>query len=134
MKKRMSRAELNVMYALNDGKPHSQAEICRDWSVPKTTLNTIVKRWEELGYLYQKAIPGKKREMQLILTGQGEKYVSEIMANVYRAEDKALRETIEAYSDEFIEALEFFGKAIRKSFETSEKNDPQKTQGSQQEV
>lgn len=119
-KKRMSRAELNFMYALDDGKWHSQAEICRDWQVPKTTLSTIVKRWKKLEYLRQEVILENRREKQLILTEQGKQYVSAAMKNLYHAESNALSATIAQYSDEFIEVLEFFGKALRDSFETED--------------
>ena len=34
---------LTLLYALDDGKTHSQIEISREWLIPKTTLNTIVK-------------------------------------------------------------------------------------------
>lgn len=56
-RKRMSRARLNLMYALGDRNPHSQVEICRDWMVPKTTLNTIVKQWENWAISGRKPFP-----------------------------------------------------------------------------
>ena len=34
-KKRLSDAELCIMYALDDGEPHSQKEIAEEWLVPK---------------------------------------------------------------------------------------------------
>ena len=49
-KKKLAYSELCVMYALDDGKPHSQREISQEWLVPKTTVNTIVKRWKKRGY------------------------------------------------------------------------------------
>lgn len=32
---------LTLMYALNDGKVHTQKQICEQFSIPKTTINTI---------------------------------------------------------------------------------------------
>lgn len=116
-KKRLFDAELNVMYALDDGKEHSQAEISRDWLVPKTTVNTIVKRWEKEGYVVQQHIQGKRREMQIVLTEAGKEYARTLMTSLYRAEDAALKKTIERYSDEFISAIEYFGSALREEFE-----------------
>ncbi len=120
-KRRISRAELNVMYALDDGAPHSQAELSRDWLVPKTTVNTIIKRWERLGYLVQTPVPGKRREMQITLTDRGKEYVGEFTEIIRRAEDTALRETVRRYSGEFIEAVEYFGKTFREAFEGAER-------------
>lgn len=35
--------EFFFLYALSDGKPHTQKEICDLWLIPKTTLNTVVR-------------------------------------------------------------------------------------------
>lgn len=116
-KKRVSRAELCVMYALDDGEFHSQREISEEWLVPKTSVNTIVKRWEKEGYLTMSAIPGKRREMQIMLTDTGREYAKGFLAFVYEAEQKALQKTVENYSVEFVNAIEFFGRSIKEAFE-----------------
>lgn len=36
---------------------------------------------------------------------------------IYKAEDKALSKTLERYSEEFIEALEYFGESLQDAFE-----------------
>ena len=105
------------MYALDDGQPHSQREISQEWLVPKTSVNTIVKRWEKEGYLTMTPIPGKRREMQILLTDSGRTYAKSFLGFLYRAEDTALKKTIDKYSDEFIEVLEFFGSSLKQAFE-----------------
>ena len=121
-KKRLSDAELCIMYALDDGQPHSQKEICDEWLVPKTTVNTIAKKWEAQGYLTLTPIPGKSREMHIMLTDAGRDYAKSFMGFLYRAEDIALKKTIEKYSDEFIEAIEFFGASLKEAFDEDLKN------------
>jgi len=116
-KKKLSDAQLCVMYALDDGKPHSQREISQQWLVPKTSVNTIVKRWEKEGYLTLTPIAGKRREMQIMLTEEGRSYAKSFLGFLYRAEDIALKKTIEAYSDTFIDVLEYFGKCLQEAFE-----------------
>ena len=32
-----------LLYALDDGKPHSQSKICDEWLFPRTTINTIIR-------------------------------------------------------------------------------------------
>ena len=110
-------SELCLMYALDDGSAHSQKQICQDWLIPKTTLNTIIKQWEQSGYLRLSAIPGKRRELTVQLTDAGKAYAKPFLDVVYRAEDEALRQTIERYSERFIEAMEYYGAALRDSFE-----------------
>lgn len=116
-KKKVSDAELCLMYALDDGKPHSQREISVEWQVPKTTVNTITKRWENEGLLIQTPVPGKRREMEITLTEQGKAYAKEFMAFLYQAEDIALVKTLEKYGTEFIDAIEFFGASLKDAFE-----------------
>lgn len=116
-RKKISDAELSVMYALDDGKPHSQREISREWLVPKTTVNTIVKRWEKEGLLTQTPIQGKRREMNIMLTDTGREYAKSFMSFLYKAEDKALKKTLDKYSDEFIEVIEYFGESLKEAFE-----------------
>lgn len=115
-KKRLSDAELCILYALDDGQPHSQKEICEEWLVPKTTINTITNKWRSQGLLTLTPIPGKRREMQITLTETGKQYAGEILSFIYRAEDKALGKTLEKYSDTFIEALEYFGESLKEAF------------------
>ena len=116
-KRRLSDAELCILYALDDGQPHSQKEICEKWLVPKTTVNTITKKWEAQGLLTLAAISGKRREMQITLTDSGKAFSQEILDFIYRAEDTALTKTLDKYSDPFIEALEYFGAELKKAFE-----------------
>ncbi len=116
-KKRLSDAELCFMYALDDGLPHSQKEIAEKWLVPKTTVNTITKRWEKEGLLSQTIIPGKRREMQITLTDAGKAYSNNILSFLYEAENEALVKTIEKYSPAFIDALEFYGAKLKDAFE-----------------
>lgn len=116
-KRRLSDAELCILYALDDGQPHSQKEICEKWLVPKTTINTITKKWEAQGLLTLNAIHGKRREMQVTLTDTGKVFSKEILDFLYRAEDKALIKTLDKYSDTFIDALEYFGENLKEAFE-----------------
>ncbi|MBO5244564.1 MAG: MarR family transcriptional regulator [Selenomonadales bacterium] len=126
-KKKLSDAELCVMYALDDGKPHSQREIAQDWLVPKTSVNTIVKRWEKAGLLTLTPIAGKRREMHILLTEEGRAYAKELMGFLYRAEDKALTKTLDKYSDTFIEAIEFFGASLKEAFDEETAVDREKS-------
>lgn len=116
-KRKVSDAELCVMCALDDGEPHSQREISQEWLTPKTSVNTIVKRWEKEGLVSLVPIPGKRREMHMILTDAGRDYAKQFLGFLYRAEEKALQKTIEKYSDSFIEAIEFFGESLKQAFD-----------------
>lgn len=85
--------------------------------MPKTTINTITKHWENKGLPVQTPIPGKRREMQITLTDAGKEYAKNFMLFIYKAEDAALQKTMDRYSDVFIEALEHFKENLKEAFE-----------------
>lgn len=116
--------ELWLMYALNDGAPHSQKQICEEWGFPRTTLNTVTKKCEAEGYLTLSPIPGKRREMQICLTEKGIDYVNQILDVIYRAENRAMEKILERYSADFIDILEEFVECLKAAFE--EENDIRK--------
>lgn len=116
----MKESELCLMYALDDGMPHSQKQISKEWLVPKTTLNTIVKQWERQGLLTLSTIPGKRRELQISLTQSGKEHTQKSLKFLYCAEEKAIAKTLERYSEVFIEAVEYYCAALKEEFENSD--------------
>ncbi len=109
-------SEMWLMYALDDGEPHSQKSLCRQWGFSKTTLNSTVKRLESQGILIQQPISGKRREKHILLTAAGKEYAKNILDPVYEAESDAISETLKKYPDQnFIEVFEFFGKCLKKT-------------------
>ena len=51
-----------VLYALNDDEKHSQKDICDGWSIPRTTINTIIKDLEQQQMVEMIPIFGKRRK------------------------------------------------------------------------
>ena len=98
---------LTLLYALDDGKLHSQKEICEQWYIPKTTLNTIVKEYTKAGYIYLKA-DNHKKEKEICLTENGQKHARKILSQVYELEQLAMKRTLDSVSDKFIGDFEEF--------------------------
>lgn len=91
-----------ILYALNDGKSHSQKEISLSWDIPITTINTIVKELINDGYVDLIHIEGTRREMNIILTDSGKEYSKKVLRDVYLIEEKvyeALGEKIRINDD-----------------------------------
>ena len=80
-----------ILYALNDGKSHSQKDISISWDIPITTINTIVKELNNDGYVDLIHIPGKRREMNIILTEKGKEYSKDILKDIYEIEEKVFK-------------------------------------------
>ncbi len=77
-----------LLYALADGRHYSQKQLCEEWSVPRTTLNTIVRECKEQGYL--ELLPTGGKEKNIRLTDAGKLWASTIIAPIIQAEERAL--------------------------------------------
>lgn len=95
---------LSVLYALDDGKPHTQAQIARDWLIPRSTVNTVVKELVALGYARLTKLNDKEKWVEL--TAEGEVYAKAALKELYDAEIAAIDKTIEVFSPAFVDALE----------------------------
>lgn len=95
---------LSVLYALDDGKPHTQAQIARDWLIPRSTINTVVKELVALGYARLTKLNDKEKWVEL--TAEGEVYAKAALKELYDAEIAAIDKTIEVFSPAFVDALE----------------------------
>ena len=107
---------LALLYALDDGKPHSQKQICEDWLIPKTTVNTVVKELQEAGYITL-LLEDNTREKKILLTDSGKSYTEELLKKVYAAEQEALNRTLQDFPAAFINAFEYFSKCLCEEFE-----------------
>lgn len=96
----------SLLYALSDGKSHSQKQICEEWLIPRTTINTVVKECINSGYVTLTAT-GKK-EKNIELTDAGKTFIQQLLAELFEMEDAAIKETIETYTSDFISAIEHF--------------------------
>ncbi len=98
---------LSLLYALDDGAPHFQKQVCEEWLIPKTTINTIVLECVSKGYI-QLAEAGHKREKMLCLTERGKAYTAELLQPLYHAEESAMELASHAEQERMIHALEHF--------------------------
>ena len=103
-----------LLYALDDGNLHSQKQICEDWMLPRTTFNTITKECMEKGYVRLERIPGKRREMDIVLTDSGKAYARECLDTIYRAEEEAFAAS--SVDEESIGNFEDFCERLKNSF------------------
>ena len=102
---------LVLLYALDDGRAHSQVEISRNWMMPKTTLNTIVRECVEKELVELEHQP-HTREKYLRLTPEGQAYGQKILPLVYEAEERAYRAVLQGAEGEFVEGFEAFAQAL----------------------
>lgn len=107
---------LALLYALDDEKPHSQREICEDWLIPKTTVNTLVRELVAQGHAT--LLPSHGREKTIELTPSGRAYAQKALQVVYEAEKAAMERTLAVCSPEFVDAMELFSKHICEEYKS----------------
>lgn len=108
---------LVFLYALEDGEPHTQKEISEEWMLPRTTINSIVKKCEKDGFIKLKHVQGTRREMEIQLTEAGRGFADKTLSATHRAEYKAMSETLKEFSPDFIQGYEKLAENIEKAFE-----------------
>ena len=101
----VSSALLWVLYALNDGNPHTQIEISNDWELPKTTVNTVIKEIQKDGYVELVPIKGKRREMSIVLTESGKKFADNVLSDLYKKEAEVFK-SLSSEEQEIVKVLE----------------------------
>lgn len=96
-----------LFYAIADGKHYSQKNICDEWSIPRTTLNTIVQEYVMKKYI--KLVSTGHKEKEIILTETGKNFIKEILTPIFKAEEKAIEPFLQT---KMIEQMENFAENI----------------------
>lgn len=107
-----------VLSAINDGKAHTQSQLCWDWNLPRTTVNTQIKELERLGYVTLRQVPGTRRELYVELTGAGRAYADQVLAPVYEAEEALFQRYFQGREPRFVAELNRFSTAMKEFFMT----------------
>ncbi len=103
---------LALLYAIDDGKLHSQTEICEQWLIPRTTINTIVKECINDGYITFDTSRHTKEKI-ICITDKGKEYAQSILKQIYEIEYRAMEKTLSKYSVEFVQAMKEFADNLK---------------------
>lgn len=113
--------EFVLLYALSDGKRHTQRRICDDWQVPRTTIHSVTQKFVKLGYI--ELVPTGHKEKELLLTEDGTAYLTAIFSDVFKAESNAFKSTLEPCADIVTDTVSQFVSLLGKSFENIKKEE-----------
>ena len=114
---KIGETELWIMYALSEGIPLSQKQISDEWKIPTTTINAVIKKWEEEGFVTLNPIPGKRREMLISLTKSGKRRSDAFLRKLFQVEENAMATALDRYSDKLIEGIQFFERRLKEESE-----------------
>lgn len=96
---------LLLLDILSDKEQHSQKQICDDWHIPRTTLNTIIKECVKSGYIV--LLPQSSSKEKLIsLTESGQIFADEVTRTMKEAVQRSMEKIQKNYSTDFIMVFE----------------------------
>ena len=98
--------EFWVWYTLvtMDGE-YSQQDICALWSLPKQTVNTIIRRMVRQGLAVLEVVPGTRNRKIIRLTEAGRKHGEMVVTPVSEAEQRAFRRMPEEDQLRFVDVM-----------------------------
>lgn len=107
---------LALLYALSDGGHYTQKQICEEWLIPKTTINTLIKECVRDGLIVLRHEPHSK-EMLICLTEAGRQHSDEVLRTLKQAETRAYDETLKRCGAGITEVFEEFAARLQEACE-----------------
>lgn len=92
-----------LFYAIADGKAYSQRQICDEWRLPRTTLNTIVRECVKDGLV--RLVPRSNKEKDIVLTAKGREIADRVFAPIFAAESRVMELFFKAGALEMMEKM-----------------------------
>lgn len=105
-----------LLYILGiDEKEYSQKQICEEWLMPKTTLNTVVRECVSDGYVTL-SVQQSSKEKTISLTQKGKEFAEKILRPVYEIENDVMKKVCEEFSMDFILAYERYAQYFEEEY------------------
>jgi len=92
-----------LFYAIADGKTYSQKQICDDWQLPRTTLNTIVRECVKGGLI--RLVPRGNKEKDIVMTPKGREMAEKVFFPIFSVETHVMEPFFKAGALEMIEKM-----------------------------
>ena len=109
---------LLLLDILSDQKQHSQKQICDDWHIPKTTLNTIIKECVKSGYIV--LLPQSNSKEKLIsLTESGQIFADKVTHTMKKAVQRSMEKIQKEYSTDFIMVFEKYVEYLENEYKNN---------------
>ena len=106
-----------MLYSLCEEESCTQKSISQKWGIPKQTVNTILKDFQEKGYVEMVSQPEDKRNKMIQLTETGKTYAEQIIGKLHRKELHMMNKIgLEAMKD-LNDRMELLAKAFREGGE-----------------
>ena len=82
---------LFILYAIyHSGDGCTPTEISNRWLIPKQTVNSVLRSFDQRGFVRYETCPRDRRGKQISLTPAGREYARPLLEGLYAAETAAL--------------------------------------------
>lgn len=83
--------EMQIYYEIMKSEEEviTQKDLCMKLDAPKTSINSIIKKQVQTGYIEMNVNPSNKREKVLSLTAAGQKFAKELIEPLFQYEEEA---------------------------------------------
>ncbi len=83
--------EMQIYYVMSEKGDAviTQKALCMELDAPKTSINSIIKKQLQTGYIEMNVNPQNKREKVLSLTESGQKFAKELIEPLFQYEEEA---------------------------------------------
>lgn len=116
----INRNVLIIFYALGVKKEMTQKSIADYYAIPKQSINGVIRKLRQEGYIQLVESEDDKREKKIRLTQKGKEYSKEILVPLYQIEDYVFHVLGEERVSQMIETMRLFSVLFEKETERNE--------------
>lgn len=113
----ISYTTLFVLNLISQYEVCTQKIICERTMLPKQTVNNVIKKLTEQGYLQLEEIPDNSKSKRILFTKKGKEFAEPMIKHIQDAENTAMEQLSESHQEELLCIMELYDQAFRKAME-----------------
>ena len=114
--------EMEIYYEIlkTDEMTMTQKDLCQRLEAPKTSINSIIKKQLQNGYIELHTNPQNKREKRISLTPKGQEFAKNLIQPLFRYEEEAVAMLAEEEIEAVITAQNKFADILLEKIEKNQ--------------
>ena len=114
--------EMEIYYEIlkTDEMTMTQKDLCQRLEAPKTSINSIIKKQLQNGYIELHTNPQNKREKRISLTPKGQEFAKNLIQPLFRYEEEAVSMLAEDEIEAVITAQNKFADILLEKIEKNQ--------------
>lgn len=117
----LNNIEASILYSILLFEECSQNDIVNEYSIPKQTVNNIIKRWQNKEYVMLEADTKDRRKKVIKLTPKGIEYASMMLKPLHKKENLVASKMGIAKLSNLLELINELNQELINAFEVNKK-------------